>query len=886
MPAVNGDRWGRLSPLLDELLDAAPEARRLRLSQLEREDPTLAAELSDLLRRQGEVESGTFLEGHVLPGQAAEPDALEGHTLGAYTLERILGQGGMGTVWLASRSDGRFEGRVAVKLLHRALVGQPGVERFRREGSILARLSDPGISRLLDAGVTDGQPYLVLEYVEGERIDRWCEARRLGVAARLRLFLDVLAAVAHAHASLVLHRDLKPSNVLVTAGGAVKLLDFGIATLLDDPDATSGPSELTQASGRAFTPEFASPEQLRGEPLTVASDVFSLGVVLYGLLTGVRPYQGQARGPLDQGREPPPASRAAGDPAVAAQLRGDLDAILARALRVLPGERYPTVAALAEDLTRHLEGQPILARPVSAWSRTRKFVLRNRGKVTAAAAATLAVLGASGVALWQASVAARQRDRALVQLERAEGAVTLADVLIGRVARADERLTLSELLERSEALTLRELSGRPEQQAVVLNALGSHYHTLGDDSRAVPLLRRGAELLRGSADVSLRAEVECNLALALATSAPAELDGAKRTIAGWLEREGLEPLSAIRCEQYAAQIAQWTDDAPGALLHARRAEALLSSLPRPTPTLEADVRAELGYGLFLNGLNDEADDQYARSVQLFRRQGHEDSPAMIAILNNWGLAAVGTGDPGRWLGLLEEALRLASRRAESPPTFAVNNHAAALFLLGRYPEAREEAERAVQVARAVSDGATVVAGLAMQAAALAEQGELDRAERLLAEAVAGAEGLPPGNFASVSLALRRARLALLRGRPDLALEVIGPTVAILEGRGSRNQNLGRALRTRAEAHARLGDRAAAERDAQAALRLSQELQGRKPRSAFTGESLLLVAWLASERGDPEAARTAAESAVGHLAELLGEAHPLTRRARALAHPPR
>ncbi len=298
---IDKARWVLLSPLLDELLELDSAARADRVAQIRRDDGSLADEISALLSQQAEIEREGFLESSV-PRPAAEP-TLAGQIIGSYTLDRLLGQGGMGTVWLAHRSDGRYEARVAVKLLNLALLGPGGIERFRREGSALGRLTHPNIARLIDAGVTEaGQPYLVLDYVEGETINRWCESHALDVKARVRLFLDVLAAVAHAHSKLILHRDLKPSNILVTPEGHVKLVDFGIAKLLDDGAGPAPMAGLTQLAGQAFTPEYAAPEQLQGGEVTSATDVYALGVLLYVLLTGQHPLVADEHTPLERMR--------------------------------------------------------------------------------------------------------------------------------------------------------------------------------------------------------------------------------------------------------------------------------------------------------------------------------------------------------------------------------------------------------------------------------------------------------------------------------------------------------------------------------------------------------------------------------------------------------
>ena len=329
----------------------------------------------------------------------------------------------MGTVWLARRSDGRFEGTAAVKLLNLALLDQVGAARFRREGTVLARLNHPNIARLLDAGVTaGGQPYLVLEYVEGERLDRWCDEHRLGPEARLQLFLGVLEAVAHAHANLIVHRDLKPSNILVTPGGTVKLLDFGIAKLLEAESGEGANTTLTDAAGRALTPEYAAPEQVTGGTITVATDVYSLGVLLYLLLAGRHPtghgsrsaaehlrhvVETEPAAPERRGRQCARRSRST-VPRLRRLYAGDLDNILAKALKKRPEERYASIGAFADDLQRYLRHQPVSARRDSFGYRAAKFVRRNRLPLALGMAAALA-LGAAAVRERQLRGARKQR---------------------------------------------------------------------------------------------------------------------------------------------------------------------------------------------------------------------------------------------------------------------------------------------------------------------------------------------------------------------------------------------------------------------------------------------------------------------------------------------
>jgi eukaryotic-like serine/threonine-protein kinase len=423
--AVDKARWLRLSPYLDEVLDCDDAARAERLSGWRAQDAALADDIEALLEQLAANDREAFLERPALLYEAG----MAGQTVGAYTVERELGQGGMGSVWLARRTDGRFEGFVAIKFLNAGLASRGGPERFAREGSILARLAHPNIARLIDAGVTQNgsQPYLVLEHIDGVTVDRYCDDHALDVAARVRLFLDVLSAVAHAHNRLILHRDLKPSNILVTANGEVKLLDFGIAKLLDDAAVPAAATEITQMAGRAFTLQYAAPEQLQGGDVTTATDVYALGVLLYVLLGGVHPTAGSTTAPLDLMRavietEPRRLSDAVlrrhegGSAAtklrLARALRGDLDNIVVRALKKSPTERYANAALLADDLRRYLNDEPVTARPDALGYRVAKFVRRHRLGVAAGTVVATALTIGIGVALWEANEARRQRVQA------------------------------------------------------------------------------------------------------------------------------------------------------------------------------------------------------------------------------------------------------------------------------------------------------------------------------------------------------------------------------------------------------------------------------------------------------------------------------------------
>jgi eukaryotic-like serine/threonine-protein kinase len=424
--APSPERWQEISPHLDHALSLAEDERAAWLESLRGEKPDLADILQMLLEQHRALAQEHFLE--CLPAQLANKSSLPGQTIGAYRLISPIGQGGMGSVWLAERSDGRFERRVAVKFLRCAVTPHGGAERFKREGRILGQFSHPHIAELIDAGLTpNGEPYLVLEHVEGQQIDQYCDRRMLDVVARIKLFLDVLSAVAQAHANLIVHRDLKPSNVLVRNDGQVKLLDFGIAKLLADEGNPAAATQLTLESGGALTPQFAAPEQVTGGTVTTATDVYTLGVLLYLLLTGQHPAGRGLHSPADLVKaiaetEPPRASaaiasvdaksvaekRAVTPDKLRRQLRGDLETIVAKALKKNPRERYASVTTFAEDLRRYLSDEPINARPDTVAYRAAKFIRRNRFSFVAAMLALAAITAGSGVAIYQGRIAQRR----------------------------------------------------------------------------------------------------------------------------------------------------------------------------------------------------------------------------------------------------------------------------------------------------------------------------------------------------------------------------------------------------------------------------------------------------------------------------------------------
>jgi eukaryotic-like serine/threonine-protein kinase len=511
---LNAEQFGRLSDLLDQAFELVPERRTAWLAELATHDPELCGLVTDLIASDSAASAEQLIETReVFNRQFAAAirtqHSLLGKQFGPYRVVRQLGQGGMGSVWLADRIDGLFTRQVALKLVHLSFAGTTLLERFAREREILAALNHPRIGRLLDAGISeDGQPYLALEYIEGTPLTAYCDEQRLPVKTRVELIVQVLSAVQHAHRNLVVHRDLKPSNILVTTDGDVRLLDFGIAKLLSDGVAQE--SALTELSGRALTPEYASPEQIAGQQITIASDVYSLGVVLYELLCGNRPYRlkRDSRGALEEAilnadsLKPSQAAitdeiaeaRSSSAKKLRQMLTGDLDTIVGKALKKEAGERYVTADAFAQDLQRYLDGEPVLARPDSAAYRIGKFVARNRLAVAAAVLVGVALASATGVSLWQARIAREQASVAKRESSRAQAVQEfLLDIFrTNSDSQPDpikaRQTTARELLDIGAKRVGERLKDAPEAQAEVSDTLADMYSQVGLDNEAADML--------------------------------------------------------------------------------------------------------------------------------------------------------------------------------------------------------------------------------------------------------------------------------------------------------------------------------------------------------------------------------------------------------------
>ena len=702
---------------LDLLLDLSPEARATALAELGREEPAVAAELAALLAADPPTtEAFAGAVGRTADDLSDErEEAARPRFLGDYRVLELLGKGGMGEVYRGERADGQFEHRVAIKLLKRGMDSDEILRRFLRERQILAQLTHPGVARLLDGGLgPDGRPFFVLEEVHGEPITEYVEGAALTLRQRLTLFLAVCDAVESAHQRLIVHRDLKPSNILVTGEGQVKLLDFGIAKVLGDTDEP----ELTRTHLRIMTPAYAAPEQILGQPVTTATDVYSLGVVLYEVLTGVRPHQRNATSPsgllaeLQRERVEKPSAARGGR--FRRQLAGDLDTLVLAALEPDPARRYPTVGAFAQDLRRYLGGRPISARPATWSYQTGKFLSRHKFGVASLALAILALLAGLGVSLWQgerarrAAVRAERTQEFLISLFRA------GDPLAG----GGEQLTVGELLDEAVPKLELELGNEPELRATLDDALAQIYSGLGQMDTASNLADRALAERR-------------------------QLFGATAPEVGWSLVTRAE-IELIRGQPHAA-IATLAEAEPALVeLEAQGSEQLLRLHELRTAALDEGGRSE------------EALTETDRALEVFRRRFGPEAPELARLY------AARSGHLSN-LSRYQEA-EVAMRRAIElrekvlPPDHAwlVTARvqlAAHLDSLGRRDEAREYFEQAVASQRRTlgPDHPELAQSLVKYGFFLNGQGRLRESTAALKEALAILE---PIDHYDVSAVLR------------------------------------------------------------------------------------------------------------------------------------
>lgn len=804
-----GGRWAQVQRLFDELIDLSADEQRRRLAAATAA-PDIVAEARAMLAAAGDA---GILDG-AQPG-AAMDDApaprsslVAGDIVGAFTVERLIGRGGMGEVYLARRATGGFEQRVALKLL-RIEAAERG-DLFARERRLLARLEHPGIARLIDGGLApDGRPYMAMEYVDGEPIDAWCRRTGADLAARLHLFLEICDAVAYAHANLVVHRDIKPSNILVDQAGSARLLDFGIAKLLDDVEGTPA---TTQAM---LTPEFAAPEQLVGDPATVGTDVYALGALLFDLLVGAGPWRREnssvsalVRRMLRE--EPPTPSKAAAArsdaPVPPQRIAGDLDAIILKAMRREAADRYRTVDELAGDVERHRALQPVRARSGSRWYSARRFARRNRLALAASAAIVLAILvGAGGIA-WQARQTAIERDVARAEARRSEaisGMLTLMFRDAGDLGTGADA-TVKQLLDQTSRRMIETVAPGP-RSALLVATIADLYIYVDDPASADTLLRRALERDVAGGDPVARAQIQLRLASTAAAMSRTDeigplVDAADRVFRADPGRFRLElqQVTGVRAQlarrqgDYDRAISLLTASLPGAeevyvenhrellniynsllvyMVEANRlddmpavfarAEAAITRGGRQSTMPALAIRQQRGVWHFRRGEIAQAEAVFER-VAALRRAAFGRSAGLAVDLLQLARVKLQRGKPGEALPLLEEALPLARERlgATAMPTIViVMSLAEALAETGDPAEAERRLAEAAPVATASGGGP--LGGIYTRTRAVIRLNQGRRAEALAeldrAEAIFRALG-PAGETHLPALAALRARL--------------------------------------------------------------------------------------------------------------------------------
>jgi len=907
MSVLTPEQWQLLSPYLDRALEMTGAERALWLASLGADNPVLARELEILLRQHDMAREEGFLESdstglHRAPG-------LTGQTLGAYTLVSQAGQGGMGSVWQAERSDGRFERKVAVKFLNIALMGKSGEERFKREGNILGRLTHPNIAELFDSGVsTTGQPYLVLEYVEGEQIDRYCDQHTLDVRSRVRLFLEVLGAVSHAHSNLVVHRDLKSSNVLVRKDGQVKLLDFGIAKLIADEEGTAGKSMLTVEGVRPLTPECAAPEQLQGGVITTSTDVYALGVLLYVLLTGVHPVGTESMSAAELvkaviEKEPTrpsevvmptdaqaditydnAARRTATPDKLSRLLRGDLDTIIGKALKKNPEDRYPSVTALADDLRRYLRNQPINARPDSFAYRAAKFVRRNRAAV---AFSTLAVMAtAAGVVgtLIQTRTARAQRDLALRQLLRRQAVNDFNEFLLSDAAPSGKPFTVNELLGRAEKILSQPHAVDDSNRVELLVSIGDQYSTQDDDAEARRVLEQAYKLSRSLPEPARRAEASCVLAGAvardgdLARAEPLFQEGLREVPSG-----SQYDLERILCFRRGSEIAQERGEPKEGINRIEAAQAILRTSPFYSDLQELRVSMDLAEAYRMAGLNQQAVSKFEQVYQLLSSLGREDTQSAVTIFNDWALALDRLGRPLEAERLYVRAI-VASRAGESEESVSpviLNNYARTLDQLSRFSEAADYAERAYAKARQVDNQFAIYQSLYVRALIYIDQRDFRRAATMLAEVEPRLQkSFPPKSYWFGALASAQALVASGNGNLQEALRLADQSVTITEAaikNGGRGIDfLPIALLRRSALKCQAARYAESAEDAERVVSLLRDVQGPGTASSYLGRAYYALGRARKSQGKIAEAQVAFQQAAEQLRETLGSDNAETR----------
>jgi eukaryotic-like serine/threonine-protein kinase len=856
------------------------------LATLALTDPRLAGEVAEVLAQHERLGYSDFLAAPLLDlSKHFEQATLEGRHVGPYVVESELGRGGMGSVWRARRADERFEHTVAIKFLHASWIGLQGEQRFRAEGQILGRLDHPNIARLIDAGLLDAaHPYLVLEFVEGEAIDAYCRRVHLTLDARIGLFLEVLAAVAHAHSHLIVHRDIKPPNIFVTLNGSVKLLDFGIAKLLD---STPGSVGLTRPSAMALTPQFAAPEQLLGQAVTTGTDVYSLGLVLYVLLTGRHPIGSDtaSHAQLLQAAltDDAPCASSIGEVATVPRrsLEGDLDNILAKAMKKAPAERYASVGDFAEDLKRYLLHEPVKARADTVTYRLTKFVRRHRGGVLSGML-TLLLLCAATVATFMQKIAAdRQRNAAEFEARRAESANEFLNLLLlsdggssalSPVARLDLGARMLELQYRDD----------PRFAGRMLVQLSSQYRGQTATKQALALDARAYELGRGVDDFELMALAQCAAAYTeatsgLAASASQRIDEAKKLMG----KVSTTPVSLrVECDRADSQTAQRQGNFKSAEDTLEDARRLLETSKQTYLAAYTSVLNDLG-GIY----SETARPQQALAMTQLIGATHEQygrggTAARLMAMQNEAAVLVNIGELQAALRASDEVhkRRLVIQGDTPEPLSMTVNYASILVKLGRQQEGISQARDAFTRAKASGNTYWMLFALVTEIVGETDSGQYPEAEATLGQlATAIDQGSASDPHLPGLVDRLRGQLQLRLGEPDAALQSAKASLAA--SRDAKNGRDARAsLNLAARASLALEKPEDAEKFARQSLQIAEAVARGPDTSADVGEALLLLAKADIAEGRPGEAQPLLERSVRCLTNGLGGGHPRTLEA--------
>lgn len=883
---MDAERWLRAKEILGALDELAPDQHAARIAEACGDDAGLKAEVERLVALDDEADSYfDELRDALGQGEVAQPEQI-----GAYRIIREIGRGGMGTVYLGERNDGQFKQEVAIKVVRHG-VGGNLLARFRDERRILAQLKHPGIAYLLDGGsLTDGRPYFVMEYVQGESITTYANHKRLDVRARLGLFRDVCAAVAHAHRSLVIHRDLKPANVMVQEDdrghAAVKLLDFGIARIIaeglaDDADDNErhGDGEAgtapfpaidltarasTQHGERLLTPRYAAPEQIRGEQATMASDVYALGLLLHELLTGTHPFGAGVSTPedmqhaiLEEAPAPPSLTASRQDAAVAAlrgttsgklarRLRGDLDSIVLKAIHRDPDQRYASVGQLADDIRRHLDGETVTARQGTATYRAGVFLRRHRRGVAAAA---LVLIAAVASAALHVNNITHERDLARIEATKAR---QVTGLLVSMLESADpgqargEEISVREVLEQASGRMQAELADQPDVRAKMDAIVGTVYTSLGKYDEAETSLTRALELQR--------------------------------------DRHGPSHPETLETMQAMATLAmeRGKNDHAETLLREVLAQRLKQS--RPDPILIASTRNDLGWALERQGKHEEAEASHRAALALASKTPDADPQALMSTRNNLAVLLVRKGEFDEAEKLYRQVLtRQRELLGPAHPNLAtaLNNLGVLLNKRQRFPEAEQLLRESLVMKQKLYDDKhpSIAFSMTQLANVLTHLKRYDEAEPLYLDALAMRRATlkPEHPYIATNLnslaGLYREQGDYARAEPLYreAIEICSQAM------GAEHHWTADMTRNLGEMHLRAGNPKAAEKALREALRIREKTLPGDHWQVGDAQSLLGAALAA--QGQLDAAEPLLKNGYANLQEARGEKDKFTLAAK-------